>query len=359
MGRKSRKSISYENDKISIYETEDGLRIRRKRDWRRIRKPLLTSLRVIVLGAGVAGLVGLGWYTVQTRQRSQPSEEFRLAVNKAMSAAELAQSAKTKQEWNKVAAWWEEASDLMAAVPQVHSKAAIAQEKVIEYAQNRQYAVGKAAAAALATQPIASLWHIGSSRGQMLEIQGTPTRTIKYDSQCRELFYFNNSRVDVHNGRVVDYQDVDNNLQVIQSRDLPTVVAIPDGFWSLGSTKEAVLAVEGTPSQFIRYEALNQELLYYDDSLVELENNAVVSYNNAGGNLNVVVVPSGVNIPKAAAWTLNSTQEEILLIQGTPTQIERDPSICRERFYYDKSVIEFNNGGLAGYHNYSNNLKVQ
>lgn len=359
MGRKSRKSISYENDKISIYETEDGLRIRRKRDWRRIRQPLLTGLRVAVIGIGTAGLIGLGLYTVQLRQRSQPSEEFRLAVNKAMSAAELAQTAQTKQEWEKIATWWQEASDLMAAVPNMHSQSAIARDRVIQYAQNRQYAAGKAAAAELATQPLKSLWHIGSSRGQMLAIQGEPTRTIKYDSQCKELFYFNDSRVDVQNGRVIDYQDVDNNLLVILPKDLPNISTIPDGFWSLGSTKESVLAVEGTPSQFIRYEALNQELLYYGNSLIELENNAVIGYHNADGNLSVVVVPSDVQIPEATAWTLDSTQEEVLLIQGTPTQIEQDPLVCRERFYYDKSIVEFSNGGLAGYHNYSNNLKVQ
>ncbi len=359
MGRKSRKSISYEDDKISIYETEDGLRIRRKRDWRRIRQPLLMGLRVAVIGSGIAGLIGLGLYIAQLRPRSQPSDEFRLAVNKAMSASELTQTAKTKQEWEKIAAWWQEASELMAAVPNMHSQSAIARDRATQYAQNRQYAARKAAAAERATQPLESLWHIGSSRGQMLAIQGEPTRTIKYDSQCRELFYFNSSRVDVQNGRVIDYQDVDNNLLVILPKDLPNSSAIPDGFWSLGSTKEAVFAIEGTPSQFIRYEALNQELLYYGNSLIELENNAVIGYHNADGNLNVVVVPSGVQMPEATAWTFDSTQEEILLIQGTPTQIEQDQSICRERFYYDKSIVEFSNGGLAGYHNYSNNLKVQ
>ncbi|MGP1383263.1 MAG: hypothetical protein ACTS2F_06845 [Thainema sp.] len=362
MGRKSRKFVSYEDDKISIYETEDGLRIRRKRDWRRIRQPLLIGLRAAVLGAGVAGLVGLGLYTVQLvqlKQRSQPSEEFRLAVNKATSAAELTQTAQTRQEWEKIATWWKEASELMAAVPNVNNQSAIAHDRAIQYDQNRQYAAKQAAAADLATQPIKSLWHIGSSRGQMLGIQGPPTRTITYDSQCRELLYFNNSRVDVQNGRVVDYQDVDNNLLVIQPADLPNIAAIPAGFWSLGSTKEAVLAIEGTPSQFIRYEALNQELLYYGSSLIELKNDIVTGYNNADNNLNVVVMPSGRQRPKTNAWTLDSTQEDILLIQGTPTQIERDPSICRERFYYDKSIVDFNNGKLAGYHNYSNNLRVQ
>lgn len=359
MGRKSRKLVSYEDDKISIYETNGGLRIRRKRDWRRIRQPLLRGLQLTALGVSVAGVIGLGLYTVNLQQRSQPSEEFRLAVNKAMSAAELTQSAQTRQEWNKVAAWWKEASDLMAMVPDGHGKTAIAKVKVIEYARNRQYAVEQAAAADLATQPLKSLWHIGSSRGQLLDVQGEPTRSITYDSQCRELFYFNNSRVDVQNGRVVDYQDVDNNLQVIQPNDLPEVVTIPDGFWSLGSTREAVLAVQGTPSQFIRYDSLKQDMLYYGSSLVEFENDIVTGYNNADGNLDVVVIPSGVNLPEATAWTLNSTQEEILLIQGTPTRIERDPSVCRERFYYDKSIIEFNNGALASYHNYGNNLKVR
>jgi hypothetical protein len=61
-------------------------------------------------------------------------------VNKAISAATHTQSANTKDEWNLVASQWQEAIALMNAVPPSHPKSAIAQQEVIEYQRNLDYA---------------------------------------------------------------------------------------------------------------------------------------------------------------------------------------------------------------------------
>lgn len=77
----------------------------------------------------------------QTSSTPVPSSEpFRLAVNKAMSAARLVQTAKTSQTWQLVTIQWQEAIDLMRVVPGSSPKYGVAQQKVVEYQTYLEYA---------------------------------------------------------------------------------------------------------------------------------------------------------------------------------------------------------------------------
>jgi ribosomal protein S27E len=58
---------------------------------------------------------------------------WREAVNSAMRAANLAQTAETQQQWNRVVLQWQEAINLMKAVPASDPNYTTAQQKVIEY----------------------------------------------------------------------------------------------------------------------------------------------------------------------------------------------------------------------------------
>ena len=62
------------------------------------------------------------------------------AVKNAQEAANLTQTAKTKEEWQKVATLWQNAIALMKAVPEGESNYKVAQEKVGEYEGYLQYA---------------------------------------------------------------------------------------------------------------------------------------------------------------------------------------------------------------------------
>lgn len=62
------------------------------------------------------------------------------AVSNAMQAAELAQTAQSADEWEQVKTLWNQASTLMAQVPESHPEFATAQQKVNEYSQNAQVA---------------------------------------------------------------------------------------------------------------------------------------------------------------------------------------------------------------------------
>lgn len=71
-------------------------------------------------------------------------DAFHEAVNNAMSAAVLTQSAQSLQDWNTVAEHWQKAIAFMQAVPDDSPNSAVAREKVGEYQKNLNYAQSKA-----------------------------------------------------------------------------------------------------------------------------------------------------------------------------------------------------------------------
>ncbi len=78
--------------------------------------------------------------TPVAQKASAPAIAFYNAVNKATSAAELTQAAKTKAQWNTVATNWQQAIALMKAVPKANANHKVAQQKVVEYQKNLNYA---------------------------------------------------------------------------------------------------------------------------------------------------------------------------------------------------------------------------
>ncbi|MDZ8080050.1 MAG: hypothetical protein RMX35_13380 [Nostoc sp. DcaGUA01] len=68
------------------------------------------------------------------------TDTFREAVNKAIKAANLTQSAKASNEWKTVVNEWQGAIALMKNVPSSSPNYPIAQQKIIEYQKNLDYA---------------------------------------------------------------------------------------------------------------------------------------------------------------------------------------------------------------------------
>ncbi|MBE9127528.1 MULTISPECIES: hypothetical protein [unclassified Coleofasciculus] len=68
------------------------------------------------------------------------TDSFGEAVNQAMKAAQLTQTANTSEQWTAVSTAWQEAINLMQAVPADSSNYAVAQQKVQEYQKNLIYA---------------------------------------------------------------------------------------------------------------------------------------------------------------------------------------------------------------------------
>ncbi|MBC6479665.1 MAG: hypothetical protein GDA56_19665 [Hormoscilla sp. GM7CHS1pb] len=72
-----------------------------------------------------------------------PAQGWRLAINKATSAAELTQTAQTKADWETVASQWTEAIELLKIVPSDHPEYDRAQKKIVEYQKNLKYAASR------------------------------------------------------------------------------------------------------------------------------------------------------------------------------------------------------------------------
>ncbi len=75
------------------------------------------------------------------------SDSWREAVNQAQSAAKLAQTAQSQNEWIAVASEWKKAVDLMRSVPPTSQNHQKAQQKATEYQANLVVANRRAAAA--------------------------------------------------------------------------------------------------------------------------------------------------------------------------------------------------------------------
>lgn len=74
-----------------------------------------------------------------------PAEAWRLAINKATNAANLTQTAQTKAEWEAVASEWREAIALLKLVPESSPNYQQAQERLVSYPRNLEYAESAAA----------------------------------------------------------------------------------------------------------------------------------------------------------------------------------------------------------------------
>lgn len=305
--------------------------------------------------------------TIQDSRPKMPEAEtpktqsFRWAVNRAMSAAELTQIAKTQAEWSTVATWWKEAVEFMEAVPRSHPRYDVAQEKVVEYQNNLKYALSKAETQAVLPSS-SNLWSVGSRRIDLIRTQGQPTQESRYDALCQEVLNYGSSTVELNNGIVVKYEDIDRNLRVMPGDEPVPTTLNGDGFsWTIGSSRSEVFEMQGTPDRVTRYDSLRRETLYYGNSTIELTEDKVTGYNNLGRNLRVAIatIPSGSDDEAAGAWTIGSERNDVFRIQGTPTQISLENSMCKEVLYYGNSMIELRNGFVNGYNNVGGNLRVQ
>lgn len=77
-------------------------------------------------------------YAEQSASKSE--ENFHLAVNYALKAADLTQVAQSPSQWDTVASNWQQAIALMEVVKEEHPQYVVAQQKIGEYQEYLQYA---------------------------------------------------------------------------------------------------------------------------------------------------------------------------------------------------------------------------
>jgi hypothetical protein len=114
--------------------------------------------------------------------------------------------------------------------------------------------------------------------------------------------------------------------------------------FTLGSTREEVMEIQGEPDHF------SLDALRYGTSEVFLRDGRVVSWNNIYPRLKVRWQPTDVTT--LSHFTLGSTKDEVLAIQGTPDRFTGDS------FHYGTSDVFFQHGRVVGWRNIYPRLRV-
>ncbi|MCU0587897.1 MAG: hypothetical protein MUF52_07045 [Syntrophobacteraceae bacterium] len=174
---------------------------------------------------------------------------------------------------------------------------------------------------------------LGSSREDVLRIQGPP-QAIR-----GQTWVYGVSELGFKDGRVVRFNNFDGSLKirVHPSRALPSA---PPRAFTIGSSEDEVLAVQGTPTR------MDGHRWMYGFSEIRFKDGRVEEYDNFFGNLNIQLMPEqSVNAgPAPGSFTVGSTRDEVLLAQGTPT------SIRGNLWYYGMSSVLFRKGKVQLVH---------
>jgi outer membrane protein assembly factor BamE (lipoprotein component of BamABCDE complex) len=163
---------------------------------------------------------------------------------------------------------------------------------------------------------------------------------------------------------------VDNSNTPKEQPKTPTVYAQ----FTLGSTKDEVIAIQGTPTTVRPAQGYADEVWRYDYSDVTFDKNGrVKGWDNFDKNLKVSMTPKPLPTatPKTQSkpseptqtFTVGSTKDEVATIQGTPNSINKFSDgeewwhYKKEPYYYGKVVFD-KNGRVKSWENNNNVLQV-
>ncbi len=174
---------------------------------------------------------------------------------------------------------------------------------------------------------------IGSSKDDVLAVQGTPSN-ISFNT-----WHYGYSSITFVNDKVSNYNNFSNNLKIRMASKSSNL-----NHFTIGSSKDDVLAVQGTPSN------ISFNTWHYGYSSITFVNDKVSSYNNFSNNLKIRMASKSSNLNY---FTIGSSKDDVLAVQGTPSNISFNT------WHYGYSSITFVNDKVSSYNNFSNNLKIR
>ena len=171
---------------------------------------------------------------------------------------------------------------------------------------------------------------LGSSKSEVLRVQGTPTKLT--DSEWN----YGLSEVYFLDGQVVSWRIYPGSP--LHARMLPFSPVSNLGYFTIGSTKDEVLAVQGTPTKVAEYE------WDYGLSEVHFRSGRVSSWRvYPGSPLLAKMLPSSSVLHSRDYFTIGSTKDEVLTVQGTPTHF------AEYEWDYGLSEVRFRDGRVASW----------
>ncbi len=185
------------------------------------------------------------------------------------------------------------------------------------------------------TTTSSSFFTVGSTRDEVLSIQGTP------DSFTENVFEYGSSRVYFQNNRVTGWRNNYPRLKAV----MLSAVRTNSSFFTVGSNKDEVLAIQGTPDSF------TENVFEYGSSRVYFQSDRVTSWRNNYPRLKALLSPTTPTTNNL--FTVGSTRDEVLAIQGTPD------SFSDNVFEYGSSRVYFQNGRVTRWQSNSPTLKAR
>ena len=178
---------------------------------------------------------------------------------------------------------------------------------------------------------LAGFFTMGSPKADVRRIQGTPTSLTDAEWE------YGRSSVYFSSGRVVGWQ-------IHPSAPLKVKMLHPGnfvgslGFYTVGSTKDDILAVQGTPTH------LTDTEWGYGPSSVYFSDGRVAGWRiDSSTPLGVKVLPSGRVDGNRDYFTVGSTKDKVLVVQGTPT------SLTDTEWGYGLSSVFFSSGRVVSW----------
>ena len=181
----------------------------------------------------------------------------------------------------------------------------------------------------------------GSSQDDVLHAQGTPTEINTYNALGYERWSYGYSTVtfSLPNGSVIEWRDTGNlRVELIPE----TGASNTPGYFTRESSQDDVLHVQGTPTEINTYNALGYERWSYGYSTVtfSLPDGLVIEWRDTG-NLRVELIPGTSTSKTPGYFTRESSQDDVLHVQGTPTEINTYNALGYERWSYGYSTVTF------------------
>lgn len=184
---------------------------------------------------------------------------------------------------------------------------------------------------------------LGSTQDEVWAIHGPPNfitgNTWKYGL----------STVTFKNQRVISYNNISWNLKVRLASNLAGADRHLPVFFTKGSSKDRVLAVQGTPSAVIG------NTWKFGESEVSFRGGRVVSFANHAHNLQVKA-PAKIRAARKsrpAYFTMGSSKRRVLAVQGAPHYV------WGNTWWYGHSRISFFRDRVVSIADFSRNLRVR
>jgi len=134
-------------------------------------------------------------------------------------------------------------------------------------------------------------------------------------------------------GKVINW----NNLDVkLKAKYLTTTNLVAKEYFTVGSTKDDVLAIQGEPTTF------NDNYLTYGMSMVMFQDGKVINWNNLDVKLKAKYL-TATNLVAKEYFTVGSTKDDVLAIQGEPTTFNDN------YLTYGMSMVMFQDGKVINW----------